>query len=55
MQISIVLILLLAGCAVYYPELPGPADKVECTIKREGSLTGEYDCKFNGHYELKKW
>ena len=51
----IFIFLMQTGCStVYYPEIPGPADKVNCSIHRENSTTGTCKCEFEGKYQFKQ-
>ena len=55
MIVLLLAVLLGAGCAsIYHPELPGPADHVDCQINRSGSLIGTYTCTVEGNYEMKQ-
>ena len=56
MNICVLLFTLaIVGCSsIHYVEFPGPADKVNCSIKRESSLTGKYRCFIEGQYKVEK-
>lgn len=52
--ILILSVLGLTACtAVHIPTLPGPADEVNCVIKRSKSTEGTYKCTVEGTYRLK--
>ena len=47
---------LLSGCTsgVHVPQLPGPADSVDCILQRHDSLEGTYRCSIKGRYQMEK-